>query len=73
MVLSVLAVAYNAVVVAVMVAALMLSYGPKLSAALLAVVAADQARVIAAVAGWSLAVAMGTGGLLVLRWLEGTR
>lgn len=64
---------YSAVVVVFMVAALMLSYGPELSAALLAVVAADQARIIAAVAGWTLAVGMGIGGLLLLRWFGGAR
>ncbi|MGI8307787.1 hypothetical protein [Saccharopolyspora hattusasensis] len=44
-----------------------------LSAALLAVVAADQARIIAAVAGWTLAVGMGTGALLLLRAFGGVR
>ncbi|SDZ52731.1 hypothetical protein SAMN05216215_109011 [Saccharopolyspora shandongensis] len=58
---------YCAAVVVIMVAALMLSFGSHLSAALLVVVAADQARVISAVAGWSLAVSMGTSGLLLLR------
>ncbi|MEV0698237.1 hypothetical protein AB0I53_09995 [Saccharopolyspora sp. NPDC050389] len=58
---------YSCIAVVVMVAALMLSFGPYLSAALLAVVAADQARVISTVAGWSLAVSMGTSGLLLLR------
>lgn len=64
---------YSCFVVVVMVAALILSYGPHLSAALLAVVAADQARVISAVAGWSLAVGMGTCGLLLLRQFGGAR
>ncbi|MFI0469242.1 hypothetical protein ACH347_34650 [Saccharopolyspora sp. 5N102] len=64
---------YSCVVVVVIVAAPLLSYGPQLSAALLAVVATDQARVISAAAGWSLAVGMGIGGLLLIRRFGGAR
>ncbi|RKT82699.1 hypothetical protein SAMN05421805_104170 [Saccharopolyspora antimicrobica] len=69
----VIAVIYGAVVVTIMTAALLLHLGPQLACALLSVVAADQARVIAAMAGWSLAVGMGTGGLLLLRRFGGAR
>ncbi|MGI8308118.1 hypothetical protein [Saccharopolyspora hattusasensis] len=68
-----IAVAYGCVVVIVMAAAMLLHFGPELACALLTIVAADQARVISAVAGWSLGVVMGTGALLVLRRFGGVR
>ncbi|MGW5643638.1 hypothetical protein [Saccharopolyspora sp. NPDC003762] len=68
-----IAVVYGAAVVVIMTAALLLHFGPEMACALLSVVAADQARVISAMAGWSLAVGMGTGGLLLLREFGGAR
>ncbi|QIZ35439.1 hypothetical protein [Saccharopolyspora sp. ASAGF58] len=70
--IRILATAY-ALVVAAMVAALPLNFGPQLACALLTIVAADQARVISAVAEWSLAVGMGSRELLLLRRFGGVR